>query len=165
MDLVTPGIGLLFWQTVVFIIVLIVLGKFVWPAILKGLRERESSISDALDQAEKAREEMANLSAENEKLLQEARKERDQMLKDAQKQASDMVNEAKNKASEEANKLIEKAKDSIAGEKRAAIADIKNQAATLSLEIAEKLLRKELSDKKAQENLLSEYVKEAELLN
>lgn len=165
MELVTPGLGLIFWQTIVFVLVLFILGKFVWPPILKALKEREENISNAISQAEKAREEMANLNAANEKLLQEARLERDQMLKDAQKQAAAVVAEAKNKASDEANKLIEKAKDSIQGEKRAAIADIKNQAATLSLEIAEKLLRRELSDKKAQEELLSAYVKEAELLN
>lgn len=165
MELVTPGLGLIFWQTVVFLLVLLVLGKFVWPPILKALKEREENISNSISQAEKAREEMANLTASNEKLLHEARMQRDLMLKEAQKQAADIVNEAKGKATEEANKLIEKAKDSIQGEKRAAIADIKNQAATLSLEIAEKLLRRELSDKKAQEELLSSYVKEAELLN
>lgn len=165
MELVTPGLGLIFWQTIVFVIVLFVLGKFVWPSILKALKEREENISTAISQAEKAREEMANLTAANEKLLHEARMQRDLMLKEAQKQSAEIVNEAKGKASEEATKLIEKAKDSIQGEKRAAIADIKNQAATLSLEIAEKLLRRELSDKKAQEELLSNYVKEAELLN
>lgn len=165
MDLVTPGIGLLFWQTVVFLIVLVILGKFVFPPILKSLKEREGNIADAISQAEKAREEMASLNAENEKLLSEARAERDQMLKDAQKQASNIIAEAKSKAAEEANKEVEKAKESIAAEKRSAVADIKSQAASLSLEIAEKLLRKELSDRKAQEELLSKYANEAELLN
>lgn len=163
MDLITPGIGLIFWQTVTFLVVLLILGKFVWKPIMTAIKSREDSIEEALAEAEKARSEMAALSSENENLLKQAREERDSILKEAKTAASQMVTEAKDKASVEAKALVEKAKESIEGERRAAVADIRNQAATLSVEIAEKLLRRELSDKKAQEDLLAEYVKESDL--
>lgn len=163
MDLITPGIGLIFWQTVTFLVVLFVLGKFVWKPIMTAIKSREDSIEEALAEAEKARSEMAALSSENENLLKQAREERDSILKEAKTAATQMITEAKDKASVEAKALVEKAKESIEGERRAAVADIRNQAATLSVEIAEKLLRRELSNKKAQEELLAEYVKESDL--
>lgn len=163
MDLVTPGLGLIFWQTVLFLIILFLLGKFAWKPILSALGEREKSIEDALESAKKAKQEMENLKAENESLLQEARLERDKILKDAQSAASNIVEEAKGKASEESTRMIENAKAAISNEKQAALTEVRNLAATLSIEIAEKLIKKELENKKAQEALVDSYIKEVNL--
>lgn len=163
MDLVTPGLGLIFWQTVLFLIILFLLGKFAWKPILSALGEREKSIEDALESAKKAKQEMENLKAENESLLQEARLERDKILKDAQAAANNIVEEAKGKASEESTRMIENAKSAISNEKQAALTEVRNLAATLSIEIAEKLIKKELENKKAQETLVDSYLKEVNL--
>src|SRR5690606_26751089 len=112
MELVTPGLGLIFWQTVLFLLVLFLLGKYAWKPILNGLKEREQSIDEALSTAKKAKEEIESLKAANENLLQEARLERDKILRDAQAAAANLVNEAKDKASVEANRLVEGAKAS-----------------------------------------------------
>jgi F-type H+-transporting ATPase subunit b len=159
--LVQPDFGLLFWQTVTFLIVLFILGKFAWKPILGALKEREADIEEALSAAENAKEEMKRLHAANEKLLQDARIERDKILKEANAVASAIIAEAKDKATLESNRIVESAKISINNEKLAALTEVKNQAATIAIDIAEKLLRKELSDSKAQKELVSEYLKEA----
>ena len=163
MELVTPSIGLLFWQTLTFLIVLFILGKFAWKPIMSALQERENTIDEALSAARRAKEEMQALVAGNEKLLQETRLERDKILRDAQTAASNIINEAKDKAGAEGQRLIEGARAAIINEKQAALTEVKNLAATLSIDIAEKILKRELSDEKAQKELINEFIKEANL--
>ena len=158
MDLITPSVGLIFWTAVVFIILLVLLRSLAWKPILSAVKEREQSIEDALNAAKKAKEEMALLNAQNEKIMKEARAERDAILKEAREMKENIINEAKNSASVEANKLIENAKAAIQNEKASAMADIKNQVGQLSIEIAEKILTKELSDKSAQEALVNDVI-------
>ena len=158
MDLITPSVGLIFWTAVVFIILLVLLRSLAWKPILSAVKEREQSIEDALNAAKKAKEEMALLNAQNEKILKEARAERDAILKEAREMKENIINEAKNSATVEANKLIENAKSAIQNEKASAMADIKNQVGQLSIEIAEKILTKELSDKSAQEALVNDVI-------
>lgn len=163
MELVTPSIGLIFWQTLTFLIVLFILAKFAWKPILGSLKEREDSIDEALSAAKKAKEEMLLLSSNNEKLLQEARLERDRTLREAQTAANNIINEAKEKAGAEGQRIIETARVAISNEKQAALTEVKNLAANLSIEIAEKILKRELSDEKAQKELVNEFIKEANL--
>jgi F-type H+-transporting ATPase subunit b len=163
MNLITPDFGLFFWQTVTFGIVLFILGKFAWGPIMGSLKEREDSIAEALSAAQEAKAEMASLKAANEALLQEARIERDKMLRDAQVAANNMMNEAKDRATKEGALLLDNARKGIETEKNAAMAEVKNFAATIALEVAEKILRKELKDNEAQKALVSEYLKESSL--
>jgi len=163
MDLVTPGIGLIFWTTLFFLILLFILGKFAWPAILTAIRARNESIRQALDSAEKAKEEMAKLQADNKKILSEAKAERDAMMKEAKQLKDILIADAKEQASEEARKLVANARESIQAEKKAAINDLKVQVANLSLDIAEKILKKELEDSKAQKELINTMINEADL--
>ena len=163
MDLITPGSGLIFWQLIGFLGLLFILIKFAWKPMLAALEERESSIENALKSAEKARNEMANLKADNEKLLAEARLERDTILKKAQEASVKMIEDAKNEAAKVAAQQIENAKAVIETEKRAALTEVKNQVAILTLEVTEKLLRKTLSDEKAQKALVDELVKDIKL--
>jgi len=163
MDLVSPGIGLIFWTTLFFLILLFILGKFAWPAILAAVSARNESIRKALDAAEKAKEEMAKLQADNEKILAEARVERDALLKEAREIRDKLIAEAREKADQEAKKLVQGARESIRNEKNAAINDMKEQMATLSVEIAEKILRAKLDDKKAQKELVGKLLDEADL--
>lgn len=163
MDLVTPGIGLIFWTTLFFLILLFILGKFAWPAILTAIRARNESIRQALDSAEKAKEEMAKLQADNMKILSEAKAERDAMMKEAKQLKDKLIADAKEQASEEARKLVANARESIQAEKKAAINDLKEQVANLSLDIAEKILKKELEDSKAQKELINTLINEADL--
>ncbi len=163
MDLLTPGTGLIFWQALTFLVVVFLLGRFAWKPILSALEAREFSIEEALKSAEKAKEEMEKLQANNEKLLQEARIERDQLIKDAQVAAATIRDEAKLQAEESANKIMIDARAEIEQQKNAAISEVKNLVADLSLNIAEKVLRKELSDKKSQESLIKDYVKDIKL--
>ena len=158
MDLITPSVGLIFWTAVVFIILLVLLRSLAWKPILSAVKEREQSIEDALNAAKKAKEEMALLNAQNEKILKEARAERDGILKEAREMKENIINEAKNSATVEANKLIENAKTAIQNEKASAMADIKNQVGQLSIEIAEKILTKELADKSAQIALVNDVI-------
>lgn len=160
MDLLTPGAGLIFWQFVGFIVLLLILGKFAWPAITDALKSREESIENALAAAERAKEEMAALKSENEKLIQEARVERDKVLKTAADTAKRIVEESREEAKRQGNKMIEEARTVIETEKRAALADVKNQVATLSVQIAEKLIRKNLSDETAQKALVADFVED-----
>ena len=163
MELVNPGIGLIFWMTLAFGIVLWVLGKFAWKPIMKSLHEREESIDKALHEADKAREEMKELKFSNEQLLREAKEERDGILKQAREIKEKLIDEAKDKANIEAGRIVDSARGSIQNEKMAAMIDLKNQIAQLSIDIAEKLLENELSDKKKQKAYVDQLVKEAKL--
>lgn len=163
MDLITPAFGLIFWQTIIFLFVLFVLGKFAWKPILGALKMREASIEEALQSAEKAKEEMANLQTTNENLLAEAKKERDNMLKDATKIGDELKDQAKEDARVIGDKMIEEARATIEAEKNDAINQIKDQVAELSLQITEKLLKKNLSDDKSQQELIKGYMKDIKL--
>lgn len=163
MDLVTPNFGLLFWQLVTFLIVLFLLAKFAWKPIMTALHEREASIENALSAAEKAKLEIQSLKSDNEKLLAEARAERDRILKEASDAGNALVESAKQKANEEGARMIAQAREAIENEKRAAITEVKNMAATLSLDIAERILRKELNNPDAQQALAADYIREVTL--
>lgn len=163
MNLVTPEFGLLFWQTLIFFIVLFILAKFAWKPIVQALEERENVITDALGAAENAKEEMKKLQADNEKLIQEARMERDKIMKEAQSAANSIITEAKEKATDEADRIVHNAKALIETEKNAALSEVRNTAASLSLQIAERLLKKNLSNDDSQKALVNEYIKEAKL--
>ncbi len=155
MDLVTPAIGIIFWTTLIFLILLFLLRALAWKPILNAVKERNDSIAEALNSAEKAKEEMSKLQASNEQVLKEARIERDNIVKEARDLKDQMMADAKSMAKVEADKIIESAKMAIDNEKRAAINDIKNQIASISVDIAEKLLQKELGDKKGQDELIN----------
>ncbi len=163
MNLVTPNIGLLFWMLVSFGIILFILTKFAWKPILQMLKERESSIEDALNSAKKAKEEMSKLQADNERIIAEAKLERDKMLKEARTIKDNIINEAKLQASVEGNKMIEAARLTIETEKNAALTEIKNQVASLSISIAEKILKHELQKDKKQDELISQTLQEVGL--
>lgn len=158
MELLTPGIGLIFWQVVIFLLLVVLLGVFAWRPILDSLKIREESIEEALRSADEAREEMSKLQADNEKLLVKAREERDVLLKEAAKIAGQFKDEAKEDAKKITSKLIEDAKASIISEKEAALKEVRNQVAELSVEIAEKLIRKSLGDEKSQKTLVDEFL-------
>ena len=158
MELLTPGIGLIFWQVVIFLLLVVLLGMFAWRPILDSLKIREESIEEALRSADEAREEMSKLQADNEKLLAQAREERDVLLKEAAKIAGQLKDEAKEDAKKITSKLIEDAKASIVSEKEAALKEVRNQVAELSVEIAEKLIRKSLGDEKSQKTLVDEFL-------
>ncbi|NVK29065.1 MAG: F0F1 ATP synthase subunit B [Flavobacteriia bacterium] len=163
MDLVTPGIGLIFWTSLVFFLLIFLLAKFAWKPILGAVKTRESAIEDALKSAERARDEMKNLQADNENLLKQAREERDNILKEARTMKEKTIAEAKEAASSEADKIIAAAKEQIAHEKMAAITELKNQVASLSIEMAEKVLRAELKDTKAQTEMVERLVDDVKL--
>ncbi|MBL7861141.1 MAG: F0F1 ATP synthase subunit B [Cyclobacteriaceae bacterium] len=163
MDLLTPGPGLIIWQAFVFLLLFLLLSKLAWKPILGSLKEREASIQQALDSAENAKKEMASLKADNEKLLREAREERDKILKEAREAANRMHDQAQADAKKNADKIIEDAKAIIHTEKNAALREVKAQVAMFSLEIAEKLIKKNLSDDKAQKELAETYIKELKL--
>mgnify|MGYP000636860532 CR=1 FL=1 len=157
------SIGLFFWQSVLFIALLLLLRKFAWKPILNAVNEREQGIKDALDSAEKAKLEMQNLQADNEKLLKEARAEREVMIKEAREIKTKMIADAKEEAKTEADKMISNAMVAIDSEKKSAIAELKNQVAELSIEIAEKVVKTELSDKDKQLKLVEEMLGQAKL--
>jgi F-type H+-transporting ATPase subunit b len=163
MDLVTPELGLIFWTSLSFLILLFILGKFAWKPILNAVNDRENSIKDALQEAEKARLEMQNLKSDNEKILKEARAERDAMIKDAREIKDSMISEAKEEAKAQGTKLIEQAKTTIQNEKLAAITELKNQVADLSIDIAEKVMKSELSNKDKQVELVEKMLGDIEL--
>lgn len=163
MDLVTPGFGLIFWTSVVFIILLFLLKKMAWTPILNNVDARNKSIKEALSSAETARKEMANLHADNQRILQEARSERDEMLKEARDIKASIVSDAKNTAKDEADKIIASAKAVIENEKAAAISELKNSVGALSIEIAEKVLKSELKDIEKQNTFISEMLKDVKL--
>ncbi|GAA4002323.1 F0F1 ATP synthase subunit B [Hymenobacter fastidiosus] len=163
MELITPNIGLIFWQLVIFLIVLFLLAKFAWKPILSSLKEREDSIESALRMADQAKLDMQELKAGNEKLLTEARIERDKMMQEASQMANQLIEMAKNKATEEGSRLIMQAREAIQNEKNAALTEVKNTAAKLSIDIAERILRRELADTNSQQQLVDSYLKEVKL--
>ncbi len=163
MELVKPDFGLVFWMTVSFLIVVFLMRKFAWGPILSSLKERENSIQDALNSAKKAKEDVANMKTENERILQEARNERDIMLKEAREAKDAIVNEARSRATVEADRLLNIARESIQNEKMAAITELKNQVATLSIGIAEKVIRQQLANDDKQKALVQDLLKEVKL--
>jgi F-type H+-transporting ATPase subunit b len=163
MGLITPGLGLIFWSALGFLIVLFILSKYAWKPILSALDERERNIEEALKSAEIARNEMANLKAENEKIIHEAKIERDEMLLKANETAKQMIEEAKNAASLEGAKMIENAKAAIETEKLAALEEMKVQVGVLALDVAEKILKRNFSKDAAQQALVEELVKDIKL--
>lgn len=155
--------GLFFWQFLILIVLIVVLGKFAWKPIINALEAREEGISDALAAAENAKREMANLKADNEKLLKEARAERDTMIKEAREIKEKMISEAKEEAQAQGEKLIAQAKATIESEKVAALNELKAQVTGLSIEIAEKLLKEQLANKEAQSQLIEKLLEEVKL--
>ncbi|MBG7629604.1 MAG: F0F1 ATP synthase subunit B [Bacteroidetes bacterium] len=154
------SLGLFFWQLILFVGLVLLLKKFAWGPILKSVGEREEGIKSALDEADNARKEIQNLNADNARILKEARIERDVLLKEAREMKENIISEAKNEAQAQANKVVEQAQITIQAEKQAAIVDLKNQVAELSISIAEKVVRGELSNKSKQEKLVEEMLKE-----
>lgn len=163
MELLTPGSGLIIWQAIVFFPLVVLLYFLAWKPILSSLKERETSITDALNTAEKARQEIASLKSDNEKLLKEAREERDRMLKDARDAANRMKDQAAADAKKQGDKIIEDARIAINIEKQAALKEVHTQVALFSLEVAEKLMKKNLAGDKAQKDLVDGYIKELKL--
>ena len=163
MDLLTPGSGLIIWQAIIFLLLFVLLSKFAWKPIIGSLKEREESIQNALDTADKARAEMAKLTADNENLLKQAREERNKMLKEAREVANRLKDEAQSDAKKAADKIITDARAAINVEKEAALRDVKTQVAMFSLEVAEKLMKKNLSSDKEQKGLIEAYIKDLKL--
>ncbi len=163
MELVTPEIGLVFWTTVSFLILFFLLAKFAWKPIMGAIDARERSIEDALLRAEAAKEEMSRLTNENESLLKQARVERDQILAEAKKVKDQIISEAKEAAQKEGARQIELARVEINNQKAIAMADVKNQVASLSIQIAEKILQEQLKDQQKQDELVGQLLKEVKL--
>lgn len=163
MELLTPSLGLIFWMTFCFLILLVLLKKMAWAPILKMIKERENSIENALASAEKAKEEMKSLKSENERILTEARNERDIMLKEAREIKDKIIAEAKTTAVKEGERLVKTARENIQNEKMAAVTELKNQVAVLSIEIAEKILKTELSSDEKQKTLVKTLLQDVNL--
>ncbi len=163
MDLLTPAIGLLFWQIVVFGFLFFILSRFAWGPIMKSLKEREDNIQSALDLAEQTRLEMKAWKADNENLLAQARAERETILRGAKDTADKMIVDTQKRAQVEGQRMIEQAREAMQNERTALVASMKKEVVTLSLDIAEKILRKELADKPAQEKLVQDLVTNARL--
>ena len=161
--ILTPDLGLFFWTLIIVLAVVALLSKYAWKPILKALKEREESISQALESADKAKKEMEQLQAANEKLLAEARMERDQILKEARQAKDNMISEAREKAQEEAAKVMNDARENIQKEKTAAIGELRNTVVTLSLELAERVLSKKFEDTAEQEKLAKSYLEDFKL--
>jgi F-type H+-transporting ATPase subunit b len=163
MQIVSPGLGLIFWMTLSFLILFFILKKFAWKPIVNALNEREKAIDNALHSADKARQEMAALQFSNEQLLRDAKDERDALMRDAHKVKDSIIEEARQKASQEGQRMIENARESIQNEKMAAITELKNQVADLSIEIAEKLLQQELSEPNKQKSTIEKWLKDVKI--
>ena len=162
-SLITPGIGLIFWTTVVFLLLLVLLGKYAWKPILNAIKTREEGLEKALASAESALNDMRELQSNNEKILAEARNERDALIKEAREAKDAIINEAKSKAQKDADRIMTAAREQITNEKNAAVTELKNQVATLSIEIAEKILRSELSSDDKQKALVNNLMKDVNL--
>lgn len=163
MEIISPGIGLIFWMTLVFSALLFILKKYAWKPIMTALNEREQDISSSLEMAKQTKSEMKKLKADNDNLFIEARKEREAILAEANKTKVQIINDAKETAIVEANRIVEAARLNIESEKRAALSEIKSQVAEFSIEIAEKILRSELSDKEKQDKLIKEHLDKLQL--
>ena len=160
MELVTPAIGLIFWTTVVFTLLVLLLKKFAWKPILSAVDQRNQLIKESLAEAEKARAEMSELTANNEKILAQAKLDRDIILKEARDMKNEIISQAKEQANIEADKLVNSAKDQISNEKMKALTELKNQVADLSIEMAEKILKSELSNSDKQKELVNQVLNE-----
>jgi F-type H+-transporting ATPase subunit b len=163
MDLLIPNPGLFFWNLIAFLVVLFILKKFAWKPILKSLKDRENGIAESLATAEKVKSEMAQLKSENETLLAKAREERALLLKEAKDTKDKIINEAKDAAKAEASRILADAQVSIEQQKMAALTDVKNQVGNLVIEVAEKVLRRELSNKNEQEGYIKQLAGEIKL--
>ncbi|MCX2450595.1 F0F1 ATP synthase subunit B [Pedobacter sp. PLR] len=163
MELLLPEFGLVIFQSIAFLLLMFLLAKFAWKPILAAIKEREKSIDEALSKAELAKQEMARLTSQNEELMKSARAERDLILKEAKMLKDSIINEAKTSAQTEGAKLIEKAKIEIENSKKAALAELKHQVSSLSLDIAERVLRNQLQDKATQQDLVANLLKDVEL--
>ena len=163
MQLLTPDLGLLLWTFVAFLVVFFILKSKAWPAIIKGLKDREQGIADSIATAEKVKNEMAQLKSENEALLTKAREERASMIKDAKIIADKMVADAKDKAKAEYDRILTDAQQAINMQKNAALTDVKNQVGALVIEVSEKILRRELSNKGEQENYINQLAEVVKL--
>jgi F-type H+-transporting ATPase subunit b len=161
--MLSVSLGTVIWTTIAFLVVVFLLAKFAWKPILNSIKEREDSIAQALEDADKAKELMRELKEDNEKLLQEARMERDEIIKSARDAKEKMITEAKDKAKEEGEKMIAAAKESIRSEKASAMNEIKSHIAELSLDIAEKIIREKLSNEGKQKEIIESTLKEAKL--
>lgn len=157
------SIGLFFWQSLLFLVLVFFLRKFAWKPILEAVEGREEGIKNALQAAEKAKADMQALNADNERILAEAKADRDKLLKEAREMKDNIISEAKDKASQEADKVMAAAKEQINNEKMKAVTELKNQVAELSIEVAEKILKSELKDADKQKELVAAALKEAEL--
>jgi F-type H+-transporting ATPase subunit b len=162
-DLLIPETGLLIWTLLVFLIVFFILRKFAWPAIVNGLKERENAIADSLASAEKIKTEMAQMKSENEALLAKAREESSALIKEAKLNADKMVAEAKDKAKAEYDRIVADAQNAITQQKNAALTEVKNQVGNLVIEVAEKVLRRELSNKPEQESYIKQLADDVKL--
>ncbi len=162
-SLTSPGIGVVVWAALIFGIFFLILAKFGWKPILSAIKARDEMIKGSLASAEKAREDMIKLQSDNEAILRKAREEREVILKEAREVRDKLISEAKGKASEEAEKIVEKAKAGIEREKAKALSEIHEQVATLSVDIASKLLGEKLSRTEEQEKLISKYLKDIDL--
>lgn len=163
MELVKPDVGLIFWMTVSFGILLYILSRFAWPVIMKALKEREQRISEALESATRARDEMARIKAENEVILMQAREEREAMIASARKTAEKIVEESRQRAQKEYDAILAAAKVDIENAKKAALIELKNSIGSLSVEIAEKILRVKLSEEEKQSELIRKLIEEAQI--
>ena len=163
MDLLTPSFGLIIWTLLAFLIVFFILKKYAWPAITKGLKEREQGIADALSTAERVKAEMAQMKSEHEALLAQAREERAQILKEARETKEKIINESKEAAKVEASKIMAESLAAIEAQKMAAVTDVKNQIGKMVVEVSEKILRRELKDKNDQETHIKGLVNEVKL--
>ena len=160
MSLITPDFGLLFWMTVVFLVVLLILTKFGFPVIVRMINNRKAYIDESLRKAHEANEKLANIKAESDALLQDAREKQAQLLKEAADTKDAIVEKAQDKARDESNRLLSEAQIEIENQKRAAVSDVRKQVATISVEIAEKVLREKLSDDKIQMDLIDRMLDE-----
>jgi F-type H+-transporting ATPase subunit b len=163
MDLLTPSFGLLIWTLLAFGVVFFILKKYAWPAIVKGLKDREQSIADALSTAEKVKAEMAQMKSEHEALLAQAREERARILKEARETKEKIINESKDAAKTEASKIVAEAQAAIEAQKMAALIDVKNQVGKMVVEVSEQILRRELKNKDEQEAHIKGLVNEVKL--
>src|SRR5678815_1231978 len=163
MNLLTPEFGLLIWTLLAFLVVFFILGKYAWPAIVKGLNQREKSIADSLATAEKVKAEMAQMKSENEQLLARAREERAQLLKEARETKDKIISEAKEQAKTVADKIVTEAQAAITSQKMAALTEVKNQVGKLVIEVSEKILRREFDNKDAQEAHIKGLVDEVKM--
>ena len=156
------SMGLFFWQSMIFIGLIFILRKYAWAPILSAVNERETSIKEALASAEAARKEMETLQLDNKRILKEARAEKEAMLKEARKTCADLINTAKEEAKVEAEKILKQAQESIQNEKRTAVNELKNQVGSIAMDIAEKVLQKEMESNDKQEQLISQLLKDSD---